>query len=69
MLFFFLVFRFFITLQNYVNAKLDKTEMQITSNEFITECYQQNYNIIKKNVYFLKKSTKGISKYCHYFQR
>ena len=28
------VFRFFITLQNYVNVKLDKTEMSMTSNEF-----------------------------------
>ena len=28
------VFRFFITLQNYVNVNLDKTEMSMTSNEF-----------------------------------
>ena len=27
----------FITLQNYVNAKLGKTEMPMTSNEFKTE--------------------------------
>ena len=28
-----------MTLQNYVNANLDKTEMPMTSNEFKTERY------------------------------
>ena len=34
---------FFLTLQNYVNADLDKTEMLMTSNEFKTkiEYYQE----------------------------
>ena len=36
------VLGFFITLQNYVNTKLDKTEMLMTSNEFKTERYQWN---------------------------
>ena len=50
--FFFLLFkffRFFITLQNYVNAKLDKTEIPMTLNKFKTECYHC-CNVIKKNL-------------------
>ena len=39
--FVFLVCTFFISLQNYVNAKLAKTEMPMTSNEFKKERYQQ----------------------------
>ena len=38
-----------ITLQNYENAKLIKTEMLMTSKEFKTERYQRKSNIIKKN--------------------
>ena len=35
------VLRFLRTLQNYLNAKLDKTERLITSNKFKTERYQR----------------------------
>ena len=40
---------FYITLQNYVNAELDKSVLLMTSNEFKkTEHYQRKWNIIKK---------------------
>ena len=45
---FFLVLGIFITLQNFVIAKLDKTEMPMISNEFKTERYQRKQNIKKK---------------------
>ena len=38
--------RGFITLQNYVNAELDKTEMLMNLKK--TESYQRKYNTIKK---------------------
>ena len=57
---------FFIALQNYVNAKLEKTEMLI-SNEFKTERYQRKLNIFMKNR-ILKKRIKAILKHCRYFQ-
>ena len=37
-------FRIFITLQNYPNAKLDKTEMLITSNEFKIRILSTEYH-------------------------
>ena len=62
------VFRGFITLQNYVNAELDKTEMlmYLKNRKLATEIeyYQEIWNIQKKK----KKKKKGISKHCHNFQ-
>ena len=45
---------YFITLQNYVSAKLDKIEMLMILNEFRIERYQRKYIIKKKRT--LKKN-------------
>ena len=45
---FFLVF--LITLQNYVNAKFDKTEILMTSNEFKKQNAINGNRILSKNI-------------------